>query len=87
MSKATTRKIAGTDFRVRVVYISADRSFRQYGILAADGTFLGNVTSHAGHLGLSAGYHEGLGSRTHRSRSFRNLAEAAEFFAAQKATA
>lgn len=75
-----TRKIAGTDYTAKLVYRAYDNSYRQFRILDADGTHIGSVTSHKGRA-LGVGYHEGLGSWTSRSRSFRNLNEAAAYFA------
>jgi hypothetical protein len=87
MAARPRRRIPGTDAYAETVYRSDDGTLRAYTIIAADGTYLGNVTSHSRTLARAAGYHEGLRAFDHRMPTFRNLTEAAEALAARKAGA
>jgi hypothetical protein len=77
------RRIAGTDCSARLSRRSNDGSIRDYAILDATGAVIGLVSWHTARVGRSAGYHEGRGCYSHDVRCFRNLAEAAHYFAGQ----
>jgi len=77
------RRIPGTECVAVTTHASADRSVREYAILSAEGETLGRVAYHSGHIGLSAGYHEGFGVYDRTRRTWRNLTDAARTFAAE----
>lgn len=76
-SSKSKRKVTDEGHTAVTIYRSNDGTVRQYAIFDPSDVRLGEVTSHTARMGLSAGYHEGLGSYSHRLRSWRNLTEAA----------
>lgn len=78
------RRIPYTDAVAETLYVSSDRSVREYKILDADGTALGYVSFHGKRKARSAGYHEGRGVYAPHKRRWSNLTEAARTFQAER---